>query len=85
MIRKVGSWNPGSQIIDTVTLLDLKRSHDFLSDDESEKKTLSESAAEYTETHTNKRKYDVVDVVTGIRVRTRPDDIPSFQFVKIGV
>lgn len=85
MIRKVGSWNPGSQIIDTVTLLDLKRSHDFLSDDESEKKTLSESAAEYTETHTNKRKYDVVDVVTGISVRTRPDDIPSFQFVKIGV
>jgi len=36
-----------------------------VSDDESEKKTLSESAAEYTETHTNKRKYDVVDVVTG--------------------
>jgi len=35
------------------------------SDDESEKKTLSESAAEYTESHTNKRKYDVVDVVTG--------------------
>ena len=28
-------------------------------------KTLSESAAEYTETHSNKRKYDVVDVVTG--------------------
>jgi len=35
------------------------------SDDENEKKTLSESAAEYTESHTNKRKYDVVDVVTG--------------------
>ena len=28
-------------------------------------KTLSESAAEYTESHSNKRKYDVVDVVTG--------------------
>jgi len=28
-------------------------------------KTLSEAAAEYTETHSNKRKYDVVDVVTG--------------------
>ena len=25
----------------------------------------SEAAAEYTETHSNKRKYDVVDVVTG--------------------
>jgi Ran-binding protein 3 len=37
----------------------------FLADDESEKKTLSESAAEYTESHANKRKYDVVDVVTG--------------------
>jgi len=28
-------------------------------------KTLSEAAAEYTESHSNKRKYDVVDVVTG--------------------
>lgn len=28
-------------------------------------KTLSESAAEYTESHNKKRKYDVVDVVTG--------------------
>lgn len=35
-------------------------------DDDGEKKTLSESAAEYTESHeSNKRKYDVVDVVTG--------------------
>jgi len=35
-------------------------------DEESKKnKTLSESAAEYTESHSNKRKYDVVDVVTG--------------------
>ena len=52
----------------TVALLDRKHSHDdSLPDDESEKKTLSESAAEYTESHTNKRKYDVVDVVTGIR------------------
>jgi len=34
-------------------------------DDESSAKTLSESAAEYTESHSNKRKYDVVDVVTG--------------------
>ena len=42
---------------------------DFYSDDESEKKTLSESAAEYTESHTNKRKYDVVDVVTGNKIR----------------
>ena len=42
-----------------------KHGYYFHSDDESEKKTLSESAAEYTESHTNKRKYDVVDVVTG--------------------
>ena len=28
-------------------------------------KTLHEAAAEYTESHSNKRKYDVVDVVTG--------------------
>jgi len=35
------------------------------SEDDNEKKTLSESAAEYTESHANKRKYDVVDVVTG--------------------
>lgn len=35
-------------------------------DDDGEKKTLSESAAEYTESHeSNKRKYEVVDVVTG--------------------
>jgi len=34
-------------------------------DDDGSVKTLSESAAEYTETHSNKRKYDVVDVVTG--------------------
>ena len=39
---------------------------EYCPDDESEKKTLSESAAEYTESHANKRKYDVVDVVTGI-------------------
>ena len=44
----------------------LLRVHSYFDpDDESEKKTLSESAAEYTESHTNKRKYDVVDVVTG--------------------
>jgi hypothetical protein len=30
-----------------------------------EKKTLSESAAEYTESHAVKRKYDEVTVVTG--------------------
>jgi len=35
------------------------------SDENSLGKTLSESAAEYTETHSNKRKYDVVDTVTG--------------------
>ena len=46
-----------------------KHSYDFHSDDESEKKTLSESAAEYTESHTNKRKYDVVDVVTGDKTK----------------
>jgi len=34
-------------------------------DENSATKTLSESAAEYTESHCNKRKYDVVDVVTG--------------------
>jgi len=34
-------------------------------DDDGSTKTLSESAAEYTESHSNKRKYDVVDVVTG--------------------
>jgi len=35
-------------------------------DDDGEKKTLSESAAEYTESHeSNKRKYEVVDVLTG--------------------
>jgi len=34
-------------------------------EDDGSTKTLSESAAEYTETHSNKRKYDVVDVVTG--------------------
>ena len=28
-------------------------------------KTLHEAAAEYTESHSNKRKYEVVDVVTG--------------------
>ena len=44
-------------------------SYEFHSDDESEKKTLSESAAEYTESHTNKRKYDVVDVVTGDKTK----------------
>jgi len=32
---------------------------------EEEQKTLSESAAEYTESHTNKRKYDEVAVFTG--------------------
>jgi hypothetical protein len=32
---------------------------------EDDKKTLSESAAEYTESHANKRKYDEVAVVTG--------------------
>ena len=32
---------------------------------EEEKKTLSESAAEYTESHAIKRKYDEVTVVTG--------------------
>ena len=42
---------------------------DLLLDDENEKKTLSESAAEYTESHTNKRKYDVVDVVTGDKTK----------------
>jgi len=34
-------------------------------EDDGSTKTLSESAAEYTESHSNKRKYDVVDVVTG--------------------
>jgi len=34
-------------------------------DDDGSTKTLSESAAEYTESHSIKRKYDVVDVVTG--------------------
>jgi len=34
-------------------------------DNQKEQKTLSESAAEYTESHQNKRKYDEVDVVTG--------------------
>ena len=38
-------------------------------------KTLSESAAEYTESHTNKRKYDEVTVFTGkkfgMRMRMR--------------
>ena len=51
-----------------VSLSRYRKTHDtdhHHSDDESEKKTLSESAAEYTESHTNKRKYDVVDVVTG--------------------
>lgn len=33
--------------------------------EESSKKSLSEAAAEYTETHSNKRKYDEVTVVTG--------------------
>jgi len=36
-----------------------------VSSDDGSTKTLSESAAEYTESHSNKRKYDVVDVVTG--------------------
>ena len=49
-----------------ISFLLLHRVHSYFDpDDESEKKTLSESAAEYTESHTNKRKYDVVDVVTG--------------------
>jgi len=34
-------------------------------DEESSKKSLSEAAAEYTESHSNKRKYDEVAVVTG--------------------
>jgi len=34
-------------------------------EDDGSTKTLSENAAEYTENHSNKRKYDVVDVVTG--------------------
>ena len=40
----------------------------FPADEETAKstnKTLHEAAAEYTESHSNKRKYDVVDVVTG--------------------
>ena len=40
----------------------------FFADEEGSKstsKTLHEAAAEYTESHSNKRKYEVVDVVTG--------------------
>ena len=37
----------------------------IIQSDDGSTKTLSESAAEYTESHSNKRKYDVVDVVTG--------------------
>ena len=40
----------------------------FIADEEGSKstsKTLHEAAAEYTESHSNKRKYEVVDVVTG--------------------
>ena len=39
--------------------------NDNVTEDDGATKTLSESAAEYTESHSNKRKYDVVDVVTG--------------------
>ena len=38
---------------------------ELVAEDGGSTKTLSESAAEYTESHSNKRKYDVVDVVTG--------------------
>ena len=38
---------------------------EIIAEDGGSTKTLSESAAEYTESHSNKRKYDVVDVVTG--------------------
>merc|ERR1719244_219219 len=37
----------------------------MIQSDDGSTKTLSESAAEYTVSHSNKRKYDVVDVVTG--------------------
>ena len=40
----------------------------FIADEDGSKstsKTLHEAAAEYTESHSNKRKYEVVDVVTG--------------------